>query len=162
MTTLENSYCRPNEEQYNELSKFEPGWLFNTLCGYRNGFAVMVEYGKWDGDASLIDMDEDQLEGRKEVPAGQFIDLLHRKITPWRLEEIQLNLVAYASDGGSAIYGKNINDCAIMVTFPIDGSHPIVEIMTVEFHDRMLKLKVYVEDFSNLLTQIKFLTPPTK
>lgn len=158
MTTLENSYCVPKtKEGYSRLwsacSKLGfdiSRYLFEGVGGsvqYRED-----EYGKNIYQPRSIDEERIFLKNAKEcdvseVSINQFLDLLHDRISPWRLEEIGFNMqeLPYRLE----VQGR-VDKHTIQVTET----------------GRFIFLNGYqvegITTFRELLTLIKFLTPAEK
>ena len=132
MTTLENSYCVPKTDEWRHFEKQSD-----------DDDIVM----KWGGEiitASLSGM-AFTCNKRKEIPVQHFIDLVEDRPSTWRIKEYQAS--------------KGVRD-GFWNVFYISQSH----LISVE-QDGSFNLngrKVYLNTFTELLTLIKFLTPPTK
>ena len=82
---------------------------------------------------------------RVEVSVEKFLDLLHDRIAPWRLEEVGFRKIAgvYQQDSGLNVF---FNDDVIESYINCDGDC----------------IDTYITTFTELLTLIRFLTPPVK
>lgn len=137
-TKLTEVYCRPKtEEEWKIFGLWE-----NNYCLYAGsvGDKPQLSDGNW-------------VEGsRTEVTVQQFIDLLHDRITPWRLEEI-----GFMSDGSDAVIFvlKLPHDKIIEEVFPRE--------MYEQFgtHQVLCRGTNYrgIETFTELKQLIKSLTP---
>jgi len=96
---------------------------------------------------SLMDADKDEFHfgDRKEIPVQHFIDLVEDRITPWRLGEFGFEFAH-----GEWYLCFNDEDSIIMTE---DGQFFIVS--------DQREIPIYHTTFTELLTLIKFLTPPT-
>lgn len=86
-----------------------------------------------------------------EIPVPKFLDLLHDRIVPWRLEEVGF---AYNAIGVLCLFLR-----AEWPEFELRKDHVFV------FTGGVMRLNGYpvnITTFTDLLTQIRFLTPPTK
>lgn len=135
-TTLNNSYCAPTDKsEWSDLfpttsiPKFQ---VYVMHDGVRHHFVARrpSNHLHW-----------------KEISVPRFLDLLHDRIAPWRLEEIgfeKLNVPAHPMP-----YMMKV------------GCHNVF--FDVKLQSVMLDTKpIYITTFTDLLTLIKFLTPPTK
>lgn len=135
MTTLQNSYCVPKTED--EWRKVMPAAIGKVSFG-----AV------WFAHGSLHNINPAQLEygGRTEIPVQHFLDLLHDRIAPWRLKEV--GFVPFPDEHNTAMMRWE-NDAQYTVEV-IGGG---VYVNNASYN---------ITTFTDLLTLIKFLTPPVK
>lgn len=75
MTTLENSYCVPNNSQWEELIGYAPD-RDTVICAV------------YDAEMGILDANADEVKCLTEIPVSRFQDLLHDRIVGWRLEEV--------------------------------------------------------------------------
>lgn len=131
MTTLENSYCKPQSEAEWDLLPNRDLWC-------RNEDAVF----------GAIDFRKQKVSGKTEIPVQHFIDLIEDRIVPWRLEEIGFEYNEYRgkvlSELSKYITTENENHC-----IDFDPNDGIVKVNLNGFEG--------VETFSEILTLIKFL-----
>lgn len=112
-------------------------------------------------DLCAYDVD-DMGEWNTELTVTRFLDLMHDKIVPWRLEEIGLTYVATAKDGGSIVCGISMSTfVAIKVVLPFDGSPAQVGITCLSINKESQTNVVNIpldgiSTFTDLLTLIKF------
>ena len=140
-TTLQNSYCVPKTED--EWRKVMP-----TAIGKVSFGAV------WFAHGSLHNINQKQLEygGRTEITVQHFLDLVNDRIAPWRLHEI-----GFKFDGT-----KNELICEngiIHVGYWMGDVWCNIYPASIK---KMVGISMSVETFTDLLTLIKFLTPPVK
>ena len=134
MTTLENSYCVPNNSQWVELIGYVPN----------RDTAI---YAVYDAEMGILDADDGEVNYLTEIPVQHFIDLVEDRVTPWRLRELDFKMTSsYSMVNGEKqwMYWKG----TLTVTpdyASAGGGSPL-----------------YLKTFTDLLTLIKFLTPPTK
>jgi hypothetical protein len=84
---LAKSYCRPQtEEEWVSLIGYAPA-IGHTLCAWSDGFGAI------EHENHLYWM-------TTEIPVSHFIDLIHDRLAPWRLEED-----GFTTLGGS-VYSK--------------------------------------------------------
>jgi hypothetical protein len=140
MTTLDNSFCRPTNEELGQImtplkmSADENHVLVAyTINGKKHKF-----YRRWVDVADI---------GLTEIPVSRFLDLYHDRITPWRLEDVGFDV--------TVLPYKN----------KIEG-HYQRHIMEVTETGQLIflngKMMEGITTFTELLQQIKFLTPPQK
>lgn len=141
-TTLDNSYCVPKTAE--EWRKVMPAAIGKVSFG-----AV------WFAHGSLHNINQKQLEygGRTEITVPKFLDLFHDRITGWRLEEVGfsewINL--------SSIYELDINESCGRLRVYSDRDQ-----LSVSMDVGNDGVCFYPTTFTDLLTLIKFLTPPVK
>lgn len=135
MTTLENSYCVP---------KTEEEWaLLNPNLRMMAKWPDMAAYKKPNKSVDAIGIED--IRGMQEIPVQHFVELVEDSPSTWRIKEYQAS--------------KGVRD-GFWHVFYISQSH----VISVE-QDGSFNLngrKVYITTFTDLLTLIKFLTPPTK
>lgn len=148
MTTLQNSYCVPkmNEERSlisEALTEYNHGVLFQFRQFKENQCAVS-DYTFSIAETTAIEC------GKELVSVHKFLDLLHDRIAPWRLEEVG----GEQSEDGNAW----LIECGqiICVGFYSDGG------VSVSIHYDYASIPAYITTFTDLLTLIKFLTPPAQ
>ena len=148
MTTLENSYCVPTKEQWAQIQKIEPKGYINFMGAFKKGNVIMVEWDHIDVGNMILSNKKSDVHDRKEIPVQHFIDLVEDRISGWRLEEVGFvnHSTQYIGLFGSSHIHYTISNGHIRVT-PFDGIKGI---------------NAYITTFTELLTLIKFLTPPTK
>ena len=149
MTTLENSYCVPKNSKE---------WKALLLCNapMRNMIRMrnrgQIAFLQNTPLLSLMDADKDEFHfgDRKEIPVQHFIDLVEDRISAWRLEEI-----GFSSINGKFPYyeikmGKRVTLSWSEFTYKNGIGFQLPD-------DDMW---INVNTFTDLLTLIKFLTPP--
>lgn len=143
MTTLDNSFCRPTNEELGQImtrlkmSADENHVLVAyTINGKKHKF-----YRRW---VDVTDI------GLTEIPVSRFLDLYHDRITPWRLVEIGFKFDVLG-------YGYlDLKNEGSLLKFTSDH-----EIFLCAYRQQ-ITTKVFITTFTELLQQIKFLTPPQK
>ena len=139
MTTIDKVYCSPKtDEEWMSLLGYIPSDSC-TRCVYYEDFGMLE-----------IDSENEHLvnfDGMSEIEVSKFLDLAHDRITPWMLEEVGFvnHSTQYIGLFGSSHIHYTISNGHIRAT-PFDGIKGI---------------NAYITTFTDLLTQIKFLTPPT-
>ena len=136
MTRLDNSYCVPNtEDEWSAIDALNP----RIELRMKGAFVyTLKEHGK-----RRLWVCHREKGNAKEIPVSKFLDLYHDRIAPWRLEEVgfehghelklaHCNVLFWSGDGDDIDIDK-------------DGSLIPVNITT----------------FTELLTLIRFLTPPS-
>ena len=143
---LSEVYCRPNNSEWVDLIGYVPNRDTAT-------------YAVYDGELRVIDANESEVTYLTEVQSSHFIDLLQDKIVPWRLEEDGIKCVGFSADGGSSMHGLNLTDkaSALMVRFPIDGSHPVIRLG--QFDEEKFNQVTFkgCATYTDLLTLIKLI-----
>lgn len=130
MTTIDNSYCVPRT--VNERAMF-PHLLtqehFGVYCDKDYGVLCFDE-GDWIH------------ENGTEIPVSRFLDILHDRIMPWRLE-----------------------DAGFVDPFKTTRRRFIAEFHTIDVDEQnVVRLDggyTYITTFTDLLTLIRMLTPPS-
>lgn len=130
MTTLENSYCVPRT--VNERAMF-PHLLTEEHYGVQ-----------LDNDYGVVCFDEGDwiYENGTEIPVSHFLDILHDRIVPWRLEEVGF------VDPFKTIRRRLLTD---FHTIDVDEQNVV----------RIDGGYTYITTFTDLLTLIRMLTPPS-
>lgn len=160
MTTLDNSFCRPTNEELGQImtplkmSADENHVLVAyTINGKKHKF-----YRRWVDVADI---------GLTEIPVSRFLDLYHDRITPWRLEEVGFSGVILDIDGDQFCvphkkdYALKIGMAEIGVR--IEHNKFLAASMSIcDGNERSFMLLHGITTFTELLQQIKFLTPPQK
>lgn len=148
MTTLENSYCVPRtEEEWFELGlkphiyadKSAVFWSKDNP--YNNGISGPI-------NPHLL-----RAQKKSKVSVDKFLDLIHDRIVPWRLEE-----VGFLSPFDAPIYRLLTPNHIIHVETRAESGGPFNpnDIVRVDGGETS------ITTFTELLTLIKLLTPPTK
>ena len=144
MTTLENSYCVPRtvEEWSLCLNGDIPSMINQTHIAFFHAgeLSSANENGFWW---------KDRKDGKTEIPVPHFIDLLHDRIVPWRLEEIGFNNPL--GDTYKLRLSHDWDDVIVTRMIRVIGGR-----VSVNGDD------VNVATFADLLTLIRLLTPPSK
>ena len=139
MTTLENSYCVPKTEEEWDMLYPKVNWLGrypsknSHVCWYNNGKYL----ASWPNEDP----------NRTEIPVQHFLDLVEDRITPWRLGEIGFNM-------SELPYFIRIEAPNEMHTIQVTETGKLTFINGKNFRG--------ITTFTDLLTLIKFLTPPAK
>ena len=141
MTTLENSYCVPRTVK--EWVECVPWLNDDPLAKPPNDISKCSFVAFADGTIS-----KEPREGMTELPVHRFLDLLHDRIVPWRLEERGFN---NPFDDTYTLRLEHDWD-GIIVTRVI---RVIGGKVSVNGDD------VNVTTFTDLLTLIRMLTPPS-
>ena len=143
MTTLNNSFCRPTNEEVCQImtplaiSADENHVLIAfTVDGKNYKF-----YRRWE------DVKDDN---RTEIPVTHFLDLYHDNIIPWRLEEVGFR----THPSWPNIFDLDIDEQTIAVSFRNNK----IEVEAITDEDSPLCLHILT--FTELLTLIRMLTPP--
>lgn len=151
MTTLDNSYCVPKtKEDWALLGRGESHNF--AIKGDRAFYAYDIDEGDNPYRIAMILLKDignhDWLTN--EIPVPHFLDLVHNRIAPWRLEEVG----GEQSEDGNAW----LIECGqiICVGFYSDGG------VSVSIHYDYASIPAYITTFTDLLTLIKFLTPPAQ
>lgn len=105
-----------------------------------NGNIIIWRSGTWTLSDPTVP------HGYKEIPVQHFVDLVEDRISVWRLGEVGFDFAH-----GEWYLCFNDEDSIIMTE---DGQFFIVS-------DQQ-EIPLYITTFTDLLTLIKFLTPPTK
>lgn len=127
MTTLENSYCVPKGEEWD---------IFGLIP--LTGHKVM-----WlGGEPSLV---SGTFNDRTEIPVSHFIDLLHDRIVPWRLEEVGFKPWPNSNTPASMLWE---NEAQYTIEVIVES----VYVNSASFN---------ITTFTDLLTLIRMLTPPS-
>jgi len=142
---LSEVFCRPKtEEEWNVLIGYKPH-KHATICKYSETFGAVES--------------DHVSEGMTEIPVTHFDDLTKDKIASWRLEEDGIKCVGFSTDGGSSMHGLNLTDkaSALMVRFPIDGSHPVIRLG--QFDEEKFNQVTFkgCKTYTDLLTLIKLI-----
>ena len=156
MTTLNNSYCVPKTKEdwalfgHKSVPKFAvegERYFYAIKDGSDGDFDYLCEMGAFDGKfGSRFDW------LTNEVTATKFLDLLHDRITPWRLEEI--GFINRVFDH-TLVLQHVWNEVLVQRVITVCGSQNNI---VVRFDGE----PVNITTFTDLLTLIKFLTPPKK
>lgn len=132
MITIDNSYCVPRTVEEWDAFGLIP------LTGHK----VM-----WlGGEPSIV---SGTFDDRTEIPVSRFLDLLHDRIVPWRLEEIGFNNPL--GDTYKLRLSHDWDDVIVTRMIRVIGGR-----VSVNGDD------VNVATFADLLTLIRLLTPPSK
>lgn len=117
MKTLENTYCRPNEEEWEKiislLKSIEKYWWRK----YDDGRCFLHDNTVYLSNGTIGDWNT-----RTEIPVQHLIDLLEDRIVPWRLEEIGFNKIADVY-----FYGVNESNIAVNPDLRITYSYPEIK-----------------------------------
>jgi hypothetical protein len=132
MTTLENSYCKPQGE-----SEWELIGLYNPVQSF------FVEYIKGKKRYS-----SKPKSSKTEIPVQHFIDLFEDRIVPWRLEELGLKCASPMI----TVRQYEID----LLTIVITDNGAVVGIQS-HFDSFGIRYLDNVKSYSDLLTLIKFL-----
>lgn len=130
MTTLENSYCVPNNSQWEELIGYAPD-RDTVICAV------------YDAEMGILDANANEVEYLTEIPVSRFQDLLHDRIVPWRLEEVGF-VDPFKTTRRRMLTEFHIIDVDEQNVVRIDGGY------------------TYITTFTDLITLIRMLTPPTE
>jgi hypothetical protein len=145
---LSEVFCRPKtEEEWKALGVNRHSFDGNHDC--------VIYLGKTLG----WPVKSAELNGYTEIPVTHFDDLTKDKIASWRLEEDGIKCVGFSTDGGSSMHGLNLTDkaSALMVRFPIDGSHPVIRLG--QFDEEKFNQVTFkgCKTYTDLLTLIKLI-----
>lgn len=136
MTTLENSYCVPRTVEEWDIFGLTP------LTGHK----VM-----WlGGEPTLV---SGTFNDRTEIPVPRFLDLMHDRIVPWKLEEIGFQ---------SPVLAKWKYELTLKHVW---GEEPFKKpsLRRIRFDKGEMSLDnqpINISKFTDLLSLIRFLTPP--
>jgi len=147
MTTLENSYCVPKTEEEFILLGYDRVPNFH-IKGNRVYYAILDETDQWTRSVELYSNLGNLEWLTNEIPIQHFIDLVEDRISAWRLEE-----VGFIDHGTQfiGVFGSS------HIHFTKSNGR-----VTVTPYDHGKGINAYITTFTELLTLIKFLTPPTK
>lgn len=168
MTTLDNSFA--------VLRTLEEWTIIAPLFSQESGYYASIE--EWMTDFircghvnlskinSILNIDAETY-GRTEIPVTHFLDLLHDRICAWRLEEVGFRKYIMEIDG-ILFSTPHEQDYILKIGIAEVG----VRIENDKFFAASLSVGDCVEQyfvlahgittFTELLQQIKFLTPPQK
>ena len=133
MTTIDKVYCVPKtEEELKSLPFFTPKNTRSTLL------RPVIKYE----DEPFCTIACNGTGNREEVSVSKFLDIVHDRIAPWRLEEV-----------------------GFVDPFKTTRRRFLAEFHTIDVDEQnVVRLDggyTYITTFTELLTLIKFLTPPT-
>ena len=148
MTTLENSYCVPNNSQWVELTGYVPN----------RDTAI---YAVYDAEMGILDACDGEVNYLTEIPVQHFIDLVEDRITPWRLEEVSFRSTN-PNDSASNVFFKRMSYMASVHVSYMDGKLHDISIEPYGSEEVASIDELNISTFTELLNLIKFLTPPTK
>ena len=136
MTTLENTYCAPStEDEWAAIDALNP----RVELRMKGAFVyTLKEHGK-----RRLWVCHREKGNAKEIPVSSYIDLLHDRIVPWRLEEVGFMHTV------RGIYELNVNP----------QGH-----FTLEYCEGFVYVsagRTSITTFTDLLTLIQMLTPNT-
>jgi hypothetical protein len=143
MTTLQNSYTVPmTVEEWAQLVGIIP--IGYRSCHQKDAVSYFV-HGNKGYVADFLP------EDRTEIPVSRFLDLLHDRITPWRLDEIGWNFVdckvSYhefkPNDKVTLSWSEKNKDAGVAFELDDDATW------------------IYITTFTDLLALIRMLTPPS-
>lgn len=117
MTKLREVYCRPTPEEWllivNQLKTLQ---LYYWRKFDDNGYCYLYDGNIYYARGVIGDWSQ-----RTEISVEQFLDLIHDRISPWRLEEIGFKSVNIVGHWGYqkwvAEYVINVDDEGIRVSF---------------------------------------------
>jgi len=144
MTTLENSYCVPTKEQWDKIQETEPKGYINLIGYYQEDDVIIVEWDHIDAGFMILSKKRSDVQDRKEISVQHFVDLVDDRISSWRLEEFGFN-------NKLELFVQGFN----LTVAPSEKPYVYIE---VSHHADM---DFNITTFTELLTLIKFLTPPT-
>lgn len=136
MTRLDNSYCAPRtEDEWAAIDALNP----RTELRMKGRFVyTLKEHGK-----RRLWVCHREKGNAKEIPVSRFLDLLHDRIVPWRLEEV--GFMPSASP-----------DLLMLST-----GHGILCASEDGVWFNHMRVAYNITTFTDLLQQIRFLTPPS-
>lgn len=151
MTTLENSYCVPKNSKE---------WKALLLCNatMRNCIRIrnrgQIAFLQITPLITLMDADKDEFHfgDRKEIPVQHFIDLVEDRISSWRLEEVGFKV------DHTKRHVLKVEDSNDEIVIGVNS----MQVVFFYFEHGMESKTTSITTFTDLLTLIKFLTPPTK
>ena len=134
MTTIDEVYCVPRTVE-------ERAMFPHLLTEEHFGVYFDKDYGEL-----CFDKDEVHHRNLTEIPVPRFLDLLHDRIVPWRLEEIgfDISLRDYHKTVGSAIVSAEDDEVVIWHV------------------NQRIVIPIYITAFTDLMALIRMLTPPTE
>lgn len=144
MTTLENSYCVPRDSEWDKFG------LINL-----NGNIIIWRSGTWTISDPTVP------QGYSEIPVQHFIDLVEDRISAWRLREVEFRSTN-TNDNASNVFFRGMSYMASIHVSYIDGKLHDISIEPCGGEDVASIDELNISTFTDLLTLIKFLTPPTK
>ena len=153
-TTLQNSYCVPKtEDEWAELG------LKPHVYAEKSAVFGSKDDPHNNGVAGPVNPHLLKAIGRVEIPAPKFLDLLHDRIAPWRLKEVGFEKTeSFFRLKDLGRYVLETDEYYIVVRFHEHGFTTSWSYIN-EYSDGT---KYELASFTDLLTLIKFLTPPTK
>lgn len=140
MTKIENSYCVPNNSQWEELIGYAPD-RDTVICAV------------YDAEMGILDANADEVKCLTEIPVPRFLDLMHDRIVPWKLEEIGFQ---------SPVLAKWKYELTLKHVW---GEEPFKKpsLRRIRFDKGEMSLDnqpINISKFTDLLSLIRFLTPP--
>ena len=153
MTTLQNSYCVPKTvEEWSNLG-MNPLPEHMGVIGTPDGIGICIGVFRDGKPRRRKNLIIDNPDDFKSCTANQIIDLLHDRIVPWRLEEIGFQ---------SPVLAKWKYELTLKHVW---GEEPFKKpsLRRIRFDKGEMSLDnqpINISKFTDLLSLIRFLTPP--